>query len=168
VEFVANVLTLAYTDSAPPPAPATDAVTILPADVPHVTLLALLKSNCDAVNDPALLETVNGGTPILIVLPLLLRETKPVAEKLEVAGTEKFTVCAPVPIVSAPPAADITTVPLVKVVLLAAIATPPPPAAAVSHAGTPRLKPAELCVPTRSDPAVAPVVKPDPAIAPEA
>lgn len=69
-----------------------------------------------------------GDSPIDIVDPFVEITNPLIAESDEVAGTEKLTVCAPDPMVNAPPAADKTTVPLVKVVLEAAMATPPPPA----------------------------------------
>lgn len=62
-----------------------------------------------------------------MVLPLVDSDKPLLATIDEVCGTESSTLCAPLLMVKAPPAADMTTVPDVKVVLLAAIATPPPP-----------------------------------------
>jgi len=99
-----------------------------------------------------------------MVLPVV-DSAMPLAATIdEVCGTESSTLCAPLLMVRAPPAADMTTVPDVKVVLLAAIATPPPPpAAVVMYAGIPMLRPLVFSVATTAVPAVVADVKPVPA-----
>ena len=72
-----------------------------------------------------LIPAEKAGAPMLMVLPLLVMLTAPVADRLDCDGTEKLNDWLVPEIVMAPPATLKFAVPLVSVIFELASATPP-------------------------------------------
>lgn len=109
--------------AAPPPAPPEMVIDAPAASVtwlrvillpPTSTIFLVLGPVLPRVLPRVERPTLSIGTPILIVEPFVDKLTAPVADRLEVAGTEKLYFWPVVlAIVMAPPPADSTAVPLV-------------------------------------------------------